>query len=64
MKRILLLVLFVVPLDAFAYIGPGLGIGTIGVVFGVLFSIIMAFFAIIWYPIKRLLKKFKTNRKN
>jgi len=41
----------------FAYVGPGLGAGTVGVVIGILGSIILAFFAIIYYPIKRLLKK-------
>lgn len=64
MKKILLLLLCLMPLEAFAYIGPGLGMGTIGVVLGVLFSIIMAFFAIVWYPFKRLLRKIKAQKKN
>lgn len=42
-----------------AYIGPGLGVGTIGVILGVLASIFLAIFAVVWYPIKRLLKKRK-----
>jgi len=46
---------------AFAYIGPGAGAGTIAVVLGVLASIFLAFVAILWYPIKRLLKKRKRN---
>lgn len=46
-------------LPAEAYIGPGLGAGTIAVVLGILSSIVMAFFAILWYPVKRLLKKLK-----
>ena len=49
-------------LPAFAYIGPGAGAGAIAVVLGILASIVMAFFAILWYPIKRLLKTFR--RKN
>ncbi len=44
-------------LPAEAYIGPGASAGTIAVVIGVLVSIVMAFFAILWYPAKRLLKK-------
>jgi len=44
-----------------AYIGPGLGAGTIGVILGVLGSIVLALFAIFWYPIKRLLRKNKTD---
>ena len=43
-----------------AYIGPGLGAGTIGVILGVLGSIVLALFAIFWYPIKRLMRKNKT----
>lgn len=44
---------------AFAYIGPGLGAGTIAVVFGVLASLFLALFAILWYPVKRLIRKRK-----
>ncbi|MEJ8573163.1 hypothetical protein [Microbaculum marinum] len=44
---------------AHAYIGPGAGAGTIAVVLGVLASIAMAFAAIVWYPIKRLVRKRK-----
>ena len=41
---------------AYAYIGPGVGAGTVAVVFGVIASIILAFVAIIWYPFKRLFR--------
>ena len=41
---------------AHAYIGPGAGAGTIAVVLGVLGAIAMAFFAVLWYPVKRLVK--------
>lgn len=44
---------------AHAYIGPGAGAGTIAVVFGILSSIFLAFVGIVWYPIKRLVKKLK-----
>lgn len=39
-----------------AYIGPGIGAGAIALVLGVLTAIGMAFVAILWYPLKRLLK--------
>ena len=45
---------------AYAYIGPGVGVGAIAVVFGVIASIFLAFVAIIWYPVKRLFKGRKT----
>ncbi|WP_462271426.1 hypothetical protein [Desulfobacter sp.] len=47
------------PVCAMAYIGPGLATGTIGVILGVVGSICIAVFAMLWYPIKRALKKFK-----
>ncbi len=46
-------------LPAYAYIGPGAGAGTVAAVLGILASVIMAFFAILWYPAKRFLKKRK-----
>jgi preprotein translocase subunit SecF len=48
---------------AAAYIGPGAGAGTIAVVLGVLASIVMAFIALLWYPMKRLLKSKKQSPK-
>jgi len=52
----------VIPAQAFAYIGPGLGAGAIGAVLGVLGSIFLGLFAIVWYPIKRLMKKRRKGR--
>jgi len=49
----------ITPVPAMAYIGPGAGAGTIAVVLGVLASIVMAFFGLLWYPVKRLMKKRK-----
>jgi hypothetical protein len=45
------------------YIGPGLGGGVITAVLGFLASIFLALFAIIWYPVKKLIGKFR-NKKN
>lgn len=45
-----------------AYVGPGLGAGTIGVLLGFLASIVLALFAVLWYPIKRFLKKKKSKQ--
>lgn len=41
-----------------AYVGPGLGLGTIAVVLGILASVFLALFSVVWYPFKRLLKRF------
>ncbi len=43
--------------QAFAYIGPGLGLGIIGVLVGVGAAIVLTLFGIIWYPLKRVLGK-------
>lgn len=66
MKQYLILflsVLLLVPGAAHAYIGPGLGAGTIAVVLGLIGSVILALFAVLWYPFKRLVQKLKTSRK-
>lgn len=47
--------MLVLPGQAFAYVGPGLGAGTLGVVLGLLGSIFLALFAFFWYPIKRMI---------
>lgn len=50
-------VLALVPLAAEAYIGPGLGTGAIAAVLGVLGSLVLMVIAVVYYPIKRLLKR-------
>jgi hypothetical protein len=45
-----------------SYIGPGLDGGVIAAVIGFFVSIFLALFAIIWYPVKKLIGKIK-NRK-
>lgn len=52
-----------VAIPAHAYIGPGAGAGVIATVLGVISSIFLALIALIWYPIKRLFKKFKIANK-
>ena len=42
---------------AFGYIGPGMGLGTLGVILGVVVSIFLALVAVVWYPIKRVFRK-------
>lgn len=43
-----------------AYIGPGVASGALAAVVGVIGSIFLALFAVIYYPIKRMLKRRKT----
>ena len=56
---LLILASLLVPSPAFAYIGPGVAAGAIASVFGVLGSIVLGIFAVIYYPIKRVLKRRK-----
>lgn len=56
---LVMLTLVSVPTQAMAYVGPGLGAGTVGVVMGIAGSAIIALFAVVWYPFKRLFKKLK-----
>lgn len=57
----LLLILSAAP--AQAYIGPGMGAGTLAVVFGVIGSIFLAIVALLWYPIKRMMRRMRGSGK-
>jgi hypothetical protein len=41
---------------AAAYVGPGLGAGSIAVVLGIIGSLLLAIVGLVWYPLKRLIK--------
>lgn len=62
LRLILLTALICAPALAQAYIGPGVGVGAIGAALGVMGAIILALFAVIYYPIKRLLKGVRAAR--
>ncbi len=59
LSLVALLVLFSAP--AMAYVGPGLGMGVIGTIFGVLAAIVLALFGLFWYPLKRAFSKKKAD---
>lgn len=44
---------------AHAYVGPGLGAGAIGAVLGVIGAVLLAAFAMIYYPVKRARRRRK-----
>jgi len=52
------------PLTAQAYVGPGLGLGAVGAIAGVIFSVLLAIIGVFWYPLKRLLGIGKKKKKN
>lgn len=57
-----ILFFFVLTSKSFAYIGPGLSGGVLALVFGLFISIFGLFFGIIYFPIKRFLKRKKTEK--
>ena len=56
------LVFFLITTSSFAYLGPGVGGGVIAATIGVIVAIFAALFGLIWFPIKRLLKKRKQKK--
>jgi hypothetical protein len=54
-----LLAALAAPVPAFAYTGPGLGLGAIGVALGLVGSILLGLASLIWYPVKRMLRRMR-----
>jgi hypothetical protein len=46
---------------AHAYLGPGLGLGIIGTIIGVVAAIVLTLFGLVWYPLKRMFGKKPAN---
>ena len=60
-KTILILSLLLLSFPSYAYIGPGMGGGVIAAIVGFFAAIILGLWGILYYPIKRALKKRKNN---
>ena len=54
---IIVLYIFLADTPAFSYIGPGMVGGFIATIIGIFVALIAAFFGLIWFPIKKILKK-------
>lgn len=48
---------------AHAYIGPGVATGTVVLVLGVLGALALWVFALVWYPCKRLWRRWRGNER-
>lgn len=57
-----LLSIFIFPVPALAYVGPGLGLGALGVAIGLVASFFLAVAGLFWYPLKRLYKKIRKKK--
>jgi hypothetical protein len=44
------------------YLGPGLGGGVITAILGTIGAFFLGLFAILWYPIKKIIAKFKKKK--
>ncbi|MDC0444498.1 hypothetical protein OAM78_04110 [Alphaproteobacteria bacterium] len=63
----ILLVGFSYSESAYAYVGPGMAGGVIAGVIGVLAALIIGLIALIWFPVKKIIKKLslkKTKQKS
>jgi hypothetical protein len=49
-------------IDAMAYVGPGLGAGALAAVLGVAGGILMLVVGVVWYPIKRVIRRFRERK--
>lgn len=58
-KIFLILILVLIENTAFAYIGPGMTGGVFVATIGIIVAIFAALLGLIWFPIKKLLKKRK-----
>ena len=47
------------PASAMAYIGPGAGLGAIAITLALIAGIVLLGVGLVWYPLKRLMKKGK-----
>ena len=59
---IFLAIFIVFPQVSFAYIGPGLALGTIVLTFGIVIVLLLAILAILYYPIKKMIKNNKLRK--
>lgn len=57
---IIFIIIFCIVENGYAYVGPGLGLGVIGAVIGIVVAVLLSIIGIVWYPLKRLYKKVKS----
>lgn len=56
-------VVFLCPTRGHTYVGPGAGLSVIGTIIALIMAIILAVVGFVWYPIKRILAKWKGKQK-
>ena len=63
MHKLVFILALLYPCLAYAYLGPGVGGGIFAATLGLIIAIFAAIFGILWFPIKRYLKKRKEPKK-
>jgi len=58
----LLIIFSVISQTAWGYVGPGMALSTILITLGVIGSLLLAILSVIYYPIKRFIKKTKSKK--
>ena len=56
--------LLLFPGVAQAYVGPGAGLGAVAITFATLFGVFLLLAGFVWYPLKRLVRRFRTPSAN
>jgi uncharacterized membrane-anchored protein len=64
MRIIVFILLLSATTGAYAYVGPGLGLGVLGALFGAIATVLLAVVGLVWYPMKRLIKRMKGDKAN
>ena len=59
----LLTIFSIISQVVWAYVGPGMAISTVLITLGVIGSLLLAIISVIYYPIKRLIKKTRSKKK-
>jgi len=62
MRLIFAILLILVATTAQAYIGPGAGIPVLGSLIGIIVTVLVAIGAILFWPIRKMLKRGKKNK--
>ncbi len=62
MRKLCLFTLLMLSPYAYAYIGPGAGIPILGSVIGIIVTIVLVISAILFWPIRKALKKRKKDQ--
>ncbi len=63
-KLLIYILISLISYPTYSYVGPGMGGGVIAALIGFLAAIIIGIWGIIYYPIKRALKRKKDSNQN